>query len=958
MHLTLTREKGATVKINELSGKHRTWYRWTNCIAAGLLAVALAGCGGGDGDTTAAAPPAGGGATAPAAGAPAGTAVVTAAAASPTTTNTAANPGQAFGLIAEVGAAPVTIQSPPVVNFTVIDSAGKFVPGLKLVVAAGAADPACSTSSTSTTGHVTFAMAKLDSTTGYWQSLISRQRLDASVTTPITRYSVVEGTTDPKPTATLTNPDTAVSDPSTRVVGILEENATGGYYTYRFATDVVTPLLVKDAVAGRSFAASAATSTAPAYQNRIANNGNVVAKDGKSIYRVGVQLCYTDPASKAAVLVNPTMDFTVGADGVAVPVKASDGKTIAPYRKVVDAASCNECHSTLKAHGTRVDPNYCVICHNPGSGDYYNNTTVDFRVMVHKIHAAEPLKELFGTTYKVASVDFSEVTYPQPLTNCTKCHDGSKKNSAGNQLATQGDNWKSAPTRTVCGACHGGINFATGKGATIANAEADLEAGKAVGTTATGHIGGSKQDDTQCVLCHGTADIPLYHVTVDRTGSNGRGGYPANTATNVPTAGFPSGQGPSIPLASQLNLPAGVYKIDFEIKQVTLAGAAGAKKATVVYRILKDGTPVTLNATGYLIDNVDGSPGIYINYALAQDGITAPADWNVSINSSVKALRDGKLQTGPDASGYYTATLSAVIPDAATMVTAGAGIDYQGFVQLNHASYPKGIRLREPKFAIKVADGQTARRSIVSAESCNNCHGQLGVGPSFHSGARNNGEGCAFCHTPNNATGHVGASYSFGGGWSVSAKNLVHSIHGSAKRAQAFTYEATAANPNGFKKVTYPGVLKNCTQCHVAGSYDFSGTANKAALPNLLWTTDSRGDMSNPTNATSIGLSPWVTTLGAGQVDYRADNLVSSPIASACFGCHDSTKAVTHMQGNGGTLVSRASSVSTGARPAYATATPPTHSSNTLVFTKKELCMDCHASTSSYGLGIAAVHAK
>ena len=274
------------------------------------------------------------------------------------------------------------------------------------------------------------------------------------------------------------------------------------------------------------------------------------------------------------------------------------------------------------------------------------------------------------------------------------------------------------------------------------------------------------------------------------------------------------------------------------------------------------------------------------------------------------------------------------------------------------SAYPKGIRLREPKFAMKVADGQTARRSIVSADSCNNCHGQLGVGPSFHSGARNNGEGCALCHTPNNATGHVGASYSFGGGWSVSAKNMVHAIHGSAKRAQAFTYEATTANPNGFKKVTYPGVLKNCTQCHVAGSYDFSGTANKAALPNLLWTTDARGDMSNPTSAASIGLSPWVTVLGSGQVDYRADNLVSSPIASACFGCHDSTTAVTHMQSNGGTLVSLASSVSTGARPAYASATPPTHSSNTLVFTKKELCMDCHVSTSAYGLGIAAVHAK
>lgn len=939
-------------------------YRWTSCIAAGLLTVALAGCGGSSSSDAPAATTGGTTTTTTTSGAPVGTAVITAAAASPTTTNTAGNPAQAFGLIADTGAATVTIQSPPVVNFTVIDSAGKFVPGLKLIVDAGKADPACTTSTTSTAGHVTFAMAKWNETAG-WQSLISRQRLEADTTTPAVKYAVVEGTTDPKPTTTLTNPDTAVSDASTRVVGILEENAAGGYYTYRFATDVVTPLLMQDAVAGKSIAASAATKTAPAYMNKVANNGNVVVKDGKSIYRVGVQLCYTDPASSAKVVVNPIMDFTVGTDGVAVPVKAADGKTLAPYRKVVGAESCNECHSTLKVHGTRVDPNYCVICHNAASTDYNTKNPIELKVMVHKIHAGEHLKEWFNESFKVASVDFSEVTYPQPLTNCTKCHSADKKDAAGIQLAADGDNWKKVPTRAGCGACHSGINFATGKGPTIGNAEADIEAGKAIGTTSTGHIGGSKQDDTQCVLCHTSADIPVYHVTVDPTGSSGRAGYPANTATNVPTAGFSSGQGPSIPLASQLNLPAGVYKIDFEIKQVSVAGAAGAKKATVVYRILKDGKPVTLNATGYLIDNVDGSPGVYVAYAIAQDGITAPADWNASTNATVKALRDGKLQTGPDADGYYTATLSATIPDAATMVTAGVGIDYQGFVQLGLTAYPKGIRLREPKFAMKVADGYTARRSIVSADSCNNCHGQLGVGPSFHGGARNNGEGCALCHTPNNATGHVGSTYDFGGGWSVQSKNLIHSIHGSGKRAQAFTYEATAANPNGFKKVTYPGILKNCEQCHVAGSYDFSGTDNKAALGNLLWTTDARGDMSNPTSAKSIGLSPWVTTLGSGQVDYNSDNLVSSPIASACFGCHDSSTAVTHMVSNGGTLVSRASTVSTGARPVYqvkvgsvTTTKQPTDASNTLKFTKSEQCMTCHSSTSTYGLGIKAVHAK
>ena len=383
------------MNISYLSSRNRSSDHWINFAAAGLLAVALAGCGGGGSDAPAAGTTTT--TTTTATGAPAGTAVVTAAAAAPATTNTAANPAQAFALISAVGAAPVTIASPPVVNFTVIDSAGKFVPGLKLVVEAGKADAACSTSATATTGHVTFAMAKLtqptDNSPSTWQSLISRQRYAADDLTaryatsdtaklypPTYRYAVVEGTTDPKPTATVTNPDTAVADPSTRIVGILEENTTGGYYTYRFATDVVTPLLLADAVTDKNGALG-----------KIANNGNVVVKDGTTIYRVGAQLCYTDPSSKAAVVVNPILDFTVGADGVAVPVKAADGKTITDAKKVVDKASCNECHSTLKVHGTRVDPNYCVICHNPGSTDYNTNNSIDLKYMIHKFHAGKDL---------------------------------------------------------------------------------------------------------------------------------------------------------------------------------------------------------------------------------------------------------------------------------------------------------------------------------------------------------------------------------------------------------------------------------------------------------------------------------------------------------------------------------------------------------------------------------------
>ncbi|MFA6310890.1 MAG: OmcA/MtrC family decaheme c-type cytochrome [Sterolibacterium sp.] len=871
------------------SSKLRKWSLFVTTLAT--AAFLLQGCGGGSDGAAGPAGPAG----APGAAGPAGKDLTNAV----KVANLSADGWAALAPKGEV--TRVTISSPPVVEFKVTDASGNPVIGLGNTAKS-------STATVASYPNVAFTLAKLvpgaNGSPSKWVS-----------------YLV---TTIPSTTA-----GAVPTRPSSDNAGTLVDNGDGSYkYTfYRDITKIKADVDAMSVTAPNNKADLGDLTYEPnlthrlvvqVYGNARGTGSNTADGSNSGIPAVAMK----DP-------LNIFYDFIPATGKV---VTATDVQ-----REIVAKAACNSCHTKIGVttpHGGRVDPRYCVTCHNDqrkygrteatttatgysGSTYLINGVTQgNFPNMAHRIHMG---KELTKTGYNYANVLFNEITYPQPVTNCVKCHDGSA--TAANKTA-QGDNWKNVPSRLACGACHDGINFATGQGVTL-------------GGNTIGHIGGAKANDAQCILCHDATTIPTYHVTIDPTGSSGRAGYPVNTATDVPTPGYPSGQGPSIPVASQLgNLPAGVYKVNFEISKVTVAGAAGAKKATVVYRILKDGQPVTLNGTGYLMDNVDGTPSIYVAYALPQDGGTAAVDWNNSPNATVKDIRDaksGNSQTGPDASGYYTATLAAVIPDAAKMVTAAIGLNYQGFVQLGLAAYPKGIRLREPTFVMKTADGYTARRAVVSAAKCNSCHGQLGVGPSFHGGARNNGEGCAICHTPNNSTGHTGAAYSFGGGWSVSVKNLVHSIHGSAKREQAFSYEATAANPNGFKEVTYPAILNNCEQCHVAGSYDFSAAANSAAVPGLLWTTEAKTDMTNAANVATLGLSPWITALGRGQTDYRTDNLVSSPISSSCFGCHDSKAAVAHIQGNGGSLYASASTVTTGGLRANG-------------FNKTEACLVCHGS--------------
>jgi OmcA/MtrC family decaheme c-type cytochrome len=907
--------------------------RWINLGAASLFAIALAGCGGGGGGGDAGTAATGG----TGGGTSGGGAAVNVAPPTGTPIDAAALTPTDFAALAPTGAVTgVSIASPPVVTFQITDANNRGIKGLGFTSQnSTAAKPGLS--------NLAFALAKLvPGTNGSPSKWVS--------------YIV---TTSPTTTA-----GEAPTRPSTDNIGTLVDNG-DGTYKYTFYRDITK---VKDLVA-------AATLTAP---NVAADLGDLTY-DAKLLHRLVIQV--GGNARGTGTNTANAADSGVAAVPMGKPVNLvfdwypDTGKVVdaadTDQREIVKVSACFECHGKFQFHGgNRQDTRFCVVCHSDqrkfgrteatttatgysGSTNRINGRAAgDLPAFIHRLHMG---KELTKTGYNYGGILFNEVTYPQPITNCTKCHNGSA--NAANKTP-QGDNYKNVPSILACGACHDGIDFATGKGTRLN------------GDT-MGHIGGRQADDSKCALCHDSVTIPTYHVTVDPTGANGRGGYPLNTADNVPTQGYPSGQGPSIPLAAQMNLPAGVYKIGFEIKQVTVA----SNKATVVYRILKDGQPVTFNATGMLISNVDGTPDIYVTYATTQDGIVSPADWNASKSAHIIDIRDkknGSSQTGPDGSGYYTATLGATLPADAKMVTGVLGINYNGFVQLNHPDYPKGIRLREPAFAMKLADGFDPRRSIVSNDKCNACHAQLGVAPSFHSGARNNGEGCATggCHDANKATGHVGAANSFGGGWSVAIKNMVHAIHGSAKREQAFTYEATADNLNGFQEVTYPGVLKNCETCHVAGSYDFSGARNSAALPNLLWTSDALGNMTNdattnPTGIKPIGLSPWVTTQGSGQVDYTADNLVSSPIASSCFGCHDTSLAVQHMETNGGTLVRRFSSVSSlgaASRPTSKNSSgalvggPAIGVASTMTFTKNEQCMLCHASGKV--ADIKAMHAK
>jgi OmcA/MtrC family decaheme c-type cytochrome len=144
-----------------------------------------------------------------------------------------------------------------------------------------------------------------------------------------------------------------------------------------------------------------------------------------------------------------------------------DGQKVTDtWDKMRDAATCNNCHDPLSAHGgSRRDLKLCVMCHNPQTVDPDTGQSQDMKILVHKIHFGPNLPSVkAGKPYVIIgngqSVhDFSHVTYPQDVRNCDNCHEGTVPAS----VTAQSHLYYTAPSREACGSCHDDINWVTGE---------------------------------------------------------------------------------------------------------------------------------------------------------------------------------------------------------------------------------------------------------------------------------------------------------------------------------------------------------------------------------------------------------------------------------------------------------------------------------------------------------------
>lgn len=705
--------------------------------------------------------------------------------------------------------------------------------------------------------------------------------------------------------------------PNTENNGTLVDNGDGSYsYTFRHDLTQIAAQLAAFTYTGNNVQADLDdVSYQPTLNHRLTlyvggiarNTGSAAAGDRSFNTPTGA-----DSGVKGVYILNPAntvYDF--------VP---STGAVVASGKEITSVDKCFTCHAKFEFHsGGRQDTRYCVVCHTdqrkysvkdatitvtPGtggaadtiavtgeSGKFRGQATGNFTSYIHRLHRGEML-DVKGYGYP----SVGEATYPQDLRNCVKCHTAST-------ATPQGDNWNLKPSRMACGGCHDKVDFATGYGHP---------------NPVTGQPN-PQLTDTNCSAseCHTPASIKISHLAVVAPDPN--------NAWKV--SGGNSNTNASFVAAFSDNLPPPAKYVTWDLSSVTLNASQqpvfkfrflDSTKSPAVPIVL-NAAPAAADATVELFTLPDGTqfvggPSLYLAFAMPQDGITTPADPNATVSVYIRNLWNktavvntatagntavnvsAGTMTGPDANGYYTATLTAYkIPTSATMLTGGIGYTYgigkitdaqntQPLTQVSNLSAglpvwmanlytytPKtttlgtgqgGLAVPAPN-VWKLVSGtlptgfaaQASRRKIVDNALCNNCHGKMGVFTEkvFHAGQRNDVDTCVWCHNTDKLNS----------GWGVNIKDAVHAIHGAGKRANKYSWEYTAGDT--YWKTTYPSPLNNCEICHVPGSYDFDNAKNAGAVPNLLWTTVATSQSTTTTTGTYLGVGS-TTGYGAGSL--------------------------------------------------------------------------------------------
>jgi OmcA/MtrC family decaheme c-type cytochrome len=410
---------------------------------------------------------------------------------------------------------------------------------------------------------------------------------------------------------------------------------------------------------------------------------------------------------------NPTVDVLFGAAAALAP------------RAVVNSDTCNTCHSSIRGHGGRYrGPEVCITCHTSGSREKatFGNQSIDFRVLVHKLHSGIHLPSVngvttaatggalvYGTTptpYVVEGADFSTVIFPmmpnfqiampkhtgysalsrtlatgqttpiaqtandnmrKGITGCGTCH-GDPDGAGPLAAPAEGGNAYTETSRRACGSCHDDLNYARAIGTMGAN--------KTEASCAGCHVASGDEYDTITAHTHPmtTAAVDPQNVMAITAVGGMATGATAFQNGDIPTVTFTvkNPAGADIPIGNYDSFTLG-FTGPTTARQVVFAGSQTASPFDFTGRaqVLPGATAANgtmgkvfaagTTASAVLTVNFDSATGYTVN---SRVGAASVAIGTGTLAGSTSAANSGT---------FANFKLSAAVTTRALTVTWAAG---------------------------------------------------------------------------------------------------------------------------------------------------------------------------------------------------------------------------------------------------------------------------------------------
>ncbi|MGH3643160.1 MAG: multiheme c-type cytochrome, partial [Mycobacterium sp.] len=309
-----------------------------------------------------------------------------------------------------------------------------------------------------------------------------------------------------------------------------------------------------------------------------------------------------DPALTYTIATQVDRDFREQEYGVDPVFDFVPGGGVPQVRAATTTAQCNSCHAPLIEHGNRREVRLCLACHTEAAvAD--TGESIDFRHMVHKIHAGVDLHLVAdgppGATYAIGDSVFAEkrddglvigVAFPRDLRECLTCHaDG-----------PTADFYRTKASAPACATCHDDVNPSL--------------ATTAAGPPGTNHSPGAYADG-QCSACHAGTQNQEFDISVP--------------GAHVVPARSTQLEGLNVLISNISNHAAG-------------------QRPTIAFTVANDaGTPVRdLSTLGSLAFNYAGPT----------------TDYTTLLNGNPLGSSPTGTLVGPDAAGAFMFTPNAAIP--------------------------------------------------------------------------------------------------------------------------------------------------------------------------------------------------------------------------------------------------------------------------------------------------------